>query len=91
MLTAVGWGIYKVATGGLSDARFVIKVGAGGVTVKGTVPGKALNEVTDFVEGLELDEGAKIWGVPDGDSLRLRFAGGIPDNLQQRMRNYFMN
>lgn len=91
VLAAIGWGVYKAVTGGLSDADFVIKVGASGVTIKGTVPGKAEGDVVDFVTGLELDPGAKIWGVPNGDRVSLRFSGEVPDNLQQRMRNYFMN
>ncbi len=91
VLAAVGWGVYKAATGGLSDASFVIKVGADGVRLKGAVPGKAEGDVVDFITGLELSEGAKIWGVRDGDGIVMRFSGDVPANLQQRMRNYFMN
>ncbi|MBL4683350.1 MAG: DUF3634 family protein [Nannocystaceae bacterium] len=91
VLGAIGWGLYKAATGGLSDAVFVIKVRSGTVTIKGSVGGKAHNDVIEFVGSMALPDGAKISGVPDGDRVRLRFAGDIADNLQQRMRNYFMN
>lgn len=91
VIAAVGWGGYKIATGGFSDARFSIKVGAGGPQMKGSVPGKSDSDVLAFVADLELPVGAKIWAVPDGDRLQMRFSGNVPDNLQQRMRNYFLN
>lgn len=91
VIAAVGWGAYKIATGGLSDARFSIKVGAGGPELKGSVPGKSDGDVLAFVADLELPPGAKIWAVPDGDRLQMRFSGNVPANIQQRMRNYFLN
>jgi len=91
VIAAVGWGAYKIATGGFSDARFTIVVKAGGPEMKGSVPGKSESDVLAFVGDLELPTGAKIWAVPDGDRLQMRFSGNVPDNLQQRMRNYFMN
>ena len=85
--------IYKFASGGLGDAKYVITVrgpGADGVAIKGAVPGKSETDVAEFVAGLELAAGAKIWAIPDGDRMVLRFTS-VPDNLQQRCRNYFYN
>ena len=85
--------IWKVASGGLGDAKYVIKItgdGADGVSITGQVPGKSEADVAEFVAGLELPAGAKIWAVPDRDRVVLRFSN-VPDNLQQRCRNYFYN
>jgi hypothetical protein len=85
--------IWKVASGGLGDAKYVIKVsaeGIDGVSIKGEVPGKSQTDVAEFVAGLELTAGAKIWAVPDRDRLVLRFSN-VPENLQQRCRNFFYN
>ena len=85
--------IWKLASGGLGDAKYLIKVtgeGPNGVSIKGQVPGKSNADVADFVAGLELPAGAKIWAVPDRDRVVLRFSN-VPDNLQQRCRNYFYN
>ena len=86
--------IWKLASGGLGDAKYVIRVkGAGvdGVVVKGEVPGKSEAVVVEFVAALELPAGAKIWAVPDRDRVTLRFSSHVPDNLQQRIRNFFYN
>ena len=91
ILAAVGWIAWKAMTGGLSDAKFVVKVTDSGVTLKGSVPGKSDADVIEFVQSMELPAGCKIWGTPDRETLRLGFAGDIPANLQQRARNYFMN
>lgn len=91
IVAAFAYGIYQVVTGGLSAAKFVLRIGTAGATLKGSVPGKSDSDVIDFVDGLGLESGNKIWGVPDGDTLRVRFSDGIPANLQQRIRNYFLN
>jgi hypothetical protein len=83
--------IWKLASGGLGDAKYVIKVTGAGVVVKGEVPGKSEGAVTEFIATLELPAGAKIWAVPDGDRVTLRFSSHVPDNLQQRIRNFFYN
>lgn len=91
VLAAVGW---KLLRGGLGDATFVITVGGEGregVQVRGTVAGKDDEDVRDFVARMELETGAKIWGVPDGKRMMLRFNTKVPENLQQRCRNYFYN
>lgn len=89
VVAAVG---YKLLRGGLGDATFVVEVkgpGIEGVQIRGSVPGHAESDVAEFVAGLELPAGARIWAVPDRDRIRLRFSGGVPDNLQQRLRNFF--
>jgi hypothetical protein len=86
--------IWKVASRGLGDAKYVIRVtgeGESGVVLEGEVPGKSEALVAEFVAGLELPKGAKIWGVPDRDRLTLRFSSQVPDHLQQRIRNFFYN
>lgn len=88
VIVAVLW---KLLRGGLGDASFTVNIRGQTVTLKGQYPGKDPADVTSFIAGLELPEGAKFWAVPDGDELRLRFSPQIPDNLQQRIRNYFYN
>ena len=86
--------IWRVASGGLGDAKYIIRVtgeGETGVVLKGEVPGKSEASVAEFIAGLELPRGAKIWAVPDRDRLTLRFSSQVPDHLQQRIRNFFYN
>ncbi len=81
--------LWKVLGGGLGDAEFVIRVqGPDSVQLKGTVPGRSESDVIDFVSRMELPRGAKIWGVRDHGQIRLRFSSSVPENLQQRTRNY---
>jgi hypothetical protein len=91
VLAAILW---KVAMRGRDEATFMIEVsgpGIDGVKMKGAVPGRSSSEILDFVARLELAAGVKIWGVPDRGRVRLEFAGDVPDNLAQRMRNFFYN
>lgn len=91
VLAAILW---KVAMRGRDEAKFMIEVsgpGIDGVKMKGAVPGRSASEILDFVARLELAPGVKIWGVPDRGRIRLEFAGEVPDNLAQRMRNFFYN
>jgi hypothetical protein len=88
VLAAVVW---KVAMRGRDEAKFSIEVsgpGIDGVKMRGAVPGRSSGEICDFVARLELPAGAKLWGVPDRGRLRLEFSG-VPEHLQQRMRNFF--
>ncbi len=81
-----------VARGGLSGARFTITVrgeGVDGVKLSGVVPRQAPNEVVAFIAELELPTGAKIWGIPDGERLSLRFSPAVPEHRRQRLRNFF--
>ncbi|MEM7158958.1 MAG: DUF3634 family protein [Myxococcota bacterium] len=83
---------FVVARGGLDGARYVITVrsdGESGVTIKGSVPGYAHNDVAEFVAGLQMPRGAQIRGVPEGDRVVLRFSSQVPSHLQQRLRNFF--
>lgn len=94
VLAAAAVIVWKFALRGRGDAKFIIDVsgpGIDGVKMKGAVPGRSAPEICDFVARLELPAGAKIWGVPDRDRLRLEFAGDVPDNLKQRLRNFFYN
>ena len=94
LAAALAFAVFKVLRGGLDGAKFVVRVrgeGVEGIEVKGAVPGKSSAEVADFVAGLELPAGARIWGVPDRDRIMLRFSAQVPENLQQRIRNYFYN
>jgi len=80
-----------VARGGLSGARYTITVrreGPDGIRIKGSVPGHAHNEVAAFLAQLELPNGARIWGIPDGDRISLRFSPSVPEHLHQRLRNF---
>jgi hypothetical protein len=85
--------VWKLATGGRGDARFVLTVngpGVEGIELRGEVPGIGGDELTDFVAKLELPKGAKIWAVPDGARLSLRFAN-VPEGPQQRVRNLVLS
>ncbi len=80
-----------VARGGLSGARYTITIrgeGPDGVRIKGRVPGHADNEVAAFVAELELPKGARLWGIPQGDRISLRFSSSVPEHLHQRLRNF---
>ena len=91
VLAAIVW---KIAGRGRGDAKFMIEVtgpGIDGVRMNGAMPGRSASEILDFVARLELPAGSRIWGVPDRGRLRLEFAGDVPENLQQRMRNFFYN
>ncbi|MEM6291383.1 MAG: DUF3634 family protein [Myxococcota bacterium] len=82
---------FKLVRGGIGSAVFIVTVrgeGVDGVHVQGTVPGKTSSDMQDFVARMELPVGAKIWAVRDGDGVRLRFNAKVPDNLQQRTRNF---
>lgn len=81
-----------VARGGLSGARFTITIrgdGPQGVRIQGVVPGHPANEVAEFLAGLPLPEGARLWGVPEGERVVLRFSPAVPEHLHQRLRNFF--
>ena len=80
---------YRRFGGATAGALFVFTVEADGVRLDGTVPGKSDADARDFIERMELPPGAKIWGHRDGSGFRLRFSADVPDNLQQRARNYF--
>ena len=85
--------VWKLATGGRGDARFVLTVngpGIEGIELRGEVPGIGSDDLADFVAKLELPKGAKIWAVPDGDRLALRFAN-VPEGPQQRVRNLVLS
>jgi hypothetical protein len=93
VVVAVAAIVWKVATGGRGDARFVLTVngpGIEGIEVRGQVPGIGADELTEFVAKLELPKGAKIWAVPDGDRLALRFTN-VPEGPQQRVRNLVLS
>ncbi len=82
--------LYRVLGSGISSATFVVTIGDSGVELEGQVPGKDDADVRSFFETLELEPGARVWAIKDGSELRLRFRG-VPDNLQQRVRNYVYN
>ncbi|MCR9166528.1 MAG: DUF3634 family protein [Nannocystaceae bacterium] len=75
--------------GATAGALFVFTVEARGVRLEGTVPGKSDADARDFIERMELPVGAKLWGHRSGEGVRLRFSSDVPDDLQQRARNYF--
>ena len=92
VLAALALVAYKIFGRGLGDAKFVIVVADDAtIDVRGAVPGLADSEVRDFVSQLELPAGSKIWGAPGRERITLRFSDSVPENLQQRMRNYFYN
>ena len=83
---------WRFATDGGRGAAFTFTVQPDGdVQCSGTVLGKSDEEARAFIQGLELPAGAKVWGVREGGAVRLRFSSDVPDNLQQRTRNFFGN
>lgn len=81
-----------VARGGLHGARFTITVrgpGPSGVVIDGDVPGLPANEIAELIAGLDLPRGARLWGMPEGDRVALRFSPTVPEHLHQRLRNFF--
>lgn len=92
VLLAVAAVVFKILGGGMGDAKFIVTVegeGPDAVKIKGEVPGYSHGDVAEFIAGLELPSGAKIWGVPDRNRIQLRFNSTVPETLQQRLRNYF--
>lgn len=86
--------IYKVLMRGMDDAAFVIEVrgdGVEGLALRGSVPGRSDADVLDFVAGLQLVKGAKLWGRLDGGRMVVRTSGDVPPELQQRLRNFLYN
>lgn len=81
--------VYRRYGGATAGALFVFIVEADGVRLDGSVPGKSDDDARDFIARMELPPGAKIWGHRDGGGVRLRFSAEVPDNLQQRCRNFF--
>ena len=93
LVAVVGAVIWKLLQSGERDAIFNVKVegpGEEGVVVSGEVPGYGHGDVREFVAGLELPEGARLWGEQDGASVRIRFSDEVPERLQQRLRNMFL-
>ena len=58
-------------------------------TIHGTVPGRSMLEVRDFLSGLQLPSGSRITGYPDGRRFRLEFNDKVPEGTRQRIRNFF--
>lgn len=88
VIAAVGWRLLSGTRGG---ARWEVRVrgtGAEGVVIKGNVPGHAAADVQAFVAELELPDGSRFWGYPDGDEVRIGFSEGFPVPLDQRIRNF---
>ena len=88
---ALAW---KLVRRGVDEAMFVIEVtgeGVEGAALRGTVPGHGDGDVREFVAGLELPPGSRIWGVPDRDGFQLRCSDEVPEHLRQRIRNYLYN
>lgn len=82
--------LYRVLGSGISGATFVVTIAEGEVQLNGEVPGKDAADVRQFFGALDLDVGARVWAIRDGTELRIRFRN-VPDNLQQRVRNYVYN
>jgi hypothetical protein len=94
VVIAVAAVLAKVVLRGRDDAKFTIEVsgpGIDGLKMTGAAPGRSAGEILDFVARLELPRGAKLWGVADRGRLRLHFGSGVPEHLQQRLRNFFYN
>ena len=80
---------WRFGPGASAGAVFVLKVDASGtVQLSGSVPGKSDSDARDFVAKMELPPRARLWAHRDGSRLRLTFSSHVPENLQQRTRNY---
>lgn len=89
VVVLVGW---KVFSGGLFGARFVVQVRGAApedIAFQGDAPGYSAAEVAEFVRSLDLPPGARIWGMPFGPRIRLHFSPEVPEHLHQRLRNFF--
>lgn len=54
--------------------------------VAGPAPGNFVEACSDVARRSHLARG-EVYGVPDGDAVRLRFSGPIPEDDRQRFRN----
>jgi hypothetical protein len=87
LFLAALWIVWRFTAG---RRMFEIVVTAGGVNLRGGVPGLGRAEVIDFISSLGLAHGARIWGVPDSQrGCRLKFSAHVPPSMQQRIRNFF--
>ena len=68
---------------------FRIRVVGGFPLLRGRIPGRSRNEILDFVRELGLPEGAMITGLAEGDRFRLELGRAVPEELHQRIRNFF--
>jgi hypothetical protein len=67
-----------------------IEVRAGRASMRGALPGRSRAEIVDFVESLDLPDGARISGLRAGGSMRIEFNGAVPEGERQRIRNFLM-
>jgi hypothetical protein len=92
-LLLLGLVVLLVALRGRGKALFRIRIRGGRAELRGQVPGRSQADVLEFVDSLELPDGAEISGHPaarnqdPGRGFELRFSK-IPQPTQQRIRNY---
>ena len=67
-----------------------IEVRGGRATMRGRLPARSSAEILEFVESLDLPDGAVIRGTGAGDSLRFELSSAVPDAARQRIRNFLM-
>lgn len=84
--------ILAVLVAVLNTADFTIRLGGGGVRVKGRIPSKLRAEIVDFFEReFPQDRRATIRGSQSSDGrLNLRFRGHLPQADRQRIRNFLV-
>jgi len=73
---------------GITSYVFRIRIVAGFPIMRGDVPGRSRSEILGFVRGLDLPEGAMITGLKDGDRFRIVLSRAVPEEHQQRIRNF---
>ncbi len=92
-LLLAGLVVLLVALRGRGGGLFRIRVRGGRAELRGQVPGRSRADVIEFINSLDLPEGAAISGHPSprkqdpGRGFELRFSK-IPQPTQQRIRNY---
>jgi hypothetical protein len=69
-------------------ALFTIRVRDGRAALDGAIPGRSQVEVLDFIEKLDLPDGAVVRGHPGGRGFRLALNRKVPERHRQRIRNF---
>jgi hypothetical protein len=58
--------------------------------MRGRLPGRARPEIVEFVESLDLPDGAVIVVRGAGSAQRIECNGAVPEAVRQRIRNFLM-
>jgi hypothetical protein len=80
--------VWLVVRGARPGERCRVEVRGRRVAMRGDLPGRPRSEIVEFIESLDLPDGAVIRGRRDGSATRFEFNAAVPDSERQRIRNF---